>query len=292
MGISSRKHLFWTKNNLIAINAVANNSDGVALLNQLQALGLQHGKAYGRRVFGFIPADKIGELKNVSTLQFASEARKPLHRTGSVTSQGDKAMRADIARQTLGLTGQGSKIGVISDSYDALEGAAGGVASGDLPAGVHVLDDYLFPDGTDEGRAMAEIVHDVAPGANIAFNTAYFGQEGFAEGIINLAKAGCNIIVDDIIYFDEPMFQDGIIAQAVNKVTKDYNVAYFSAAGNKCPVNSYEAAFKNSGKLISDPFYGGLGIAHDFGGGVTTQKITIPAFWCIPGQYSVVRFIL
>src|SRR3712207_8995845 len=37
----------------------------------------------------------------------------------------------------------------------------------------------------------------------------------FAKGILDLQKAGCNIITDDIAYFAEPMFQDGIIAQAV-----------------------------------------------------------------------------
>jgi hypothetical protein len=63
---------------------------------------------------------------------------------------------------------------------------------------------------------MAEIVHDVAPGAKIAFHTANLGQAGFASGIGKLADAGWNIIVDDVIYFAEPMFQDGIIAQAVD----------------------------------------------------------------------------
>ena len=38
------------------------------------------------------------------------------------------------------------------------------------------------------------------------------------QGIIELADAGADVIVDDVIYFAEPMFQDGIIAQAVDMV--------------------------------------------------------------------------
>ena len=78
---------------------------------------------------------------------------------------------------------------------------------------------------------MAEIVHDVAPGAEIAFNTADFGQAAFAQGIVDLSNIGCQVIVDDIYYLAEPYFQDGIIAQAIDKVVKE-GVTYFSAAGN------------------------------------------------------------
>ena len=41
----------------------------------------------------------------------------------------------------------------------------------------------------------------------------------FANGIVELATvAGADVIVDDVIYFAEPMFQDGVIAQAVDSV--------------------------------------------------------------------------
>ncbi len=39
------------------------------------------------------------------------------------------------------------------------------------------------------------------------------------------------MIVDDVVYFEEPFFQDGPVAVAVDKVAAD-GVAYFSAAGN------------------------------------------------------------
>ena len=70
----------------------------------------------------------------------------------------------------------------------------------------------------DEGRAMLQIVHDVAPGADLAFHTAYTGFAGFANGIVDLANAGARVIADDVIYLGEPMFMDGVIAQAVDQI--------------------------------------------------------------------------
>lgn len=109
---------------------------------------------------------------------------------GRTTTQGDRALRADAARSKYGLSGRGVKVGILSDSYNNLGGAAAGVASNDLPrGGVEVLED-LPGSGTDEGRGMAEIVHDVAPGAAIAFHIAFLGQADFAQGIEDLQRAG------------------------------------------------------------------------------------------------------
>ncbi len=255
----------------IAIEAVASNMNGQALLKALERLGLRDGKAHKGMVFGYMPIDKLEELANVSELGYARPFVKPATNAGSVTSQGDRALRSDIARQTYNVTGAGSKVGVLSDSYNFRGGAAAGVASGDLPAaGVQVLADYSLNNPTDEGRAMAEIVHDVAPGAAIAFNTAFGGQVGFANGIKALAAAGCNIIVDDVIYFAEPFFMDGIVAQAVDEVVNNNQVTYFSSAGNQAR-SSYQAGFVNSGQIIP-----GYGEAHNFGGGDIRQTITIP----------------
>ena len=100
---------------------------------------------------------------------------------------------------------------MLSDSFNCSGNGsyAADQASGDLPAGVNILDDTAFPRG-NEGRAMAQIVHDVAPGAGLAFHTAFNGEADFAQGIRDLAAAGSSVIVDDIIYFAELMFQDAL----------------------------------------------------------------------------------
>ncbi|HVH72234.1 MAG TPA: hypothetical protein VNB49_14140 [Candidatus Dormibacteraeota bacterium] len=52
--------------------------------------------------------------------------------------------------------------------------AAQDVATGDLPAGMAVLQGKLaaLSPGTGEGRAMFRLVHRIAPGAGLGFATA------------------------------------------------------------------------------------------------------------------------
>ncbi|HEY9725148.1 MAG TPA: S8 family serine peptidase, partial [Chroococcales cyanobacterium] len=143
------------------------------------------------------------------------------------------------ARATYGVNGAGVKVGVLSDSYDYLGGAATDIANGDLPAdGVTLVGGgdlkgrlARLSDAQDEGRAMLQIIHDLAPGAKLYFATGSNSEADFANNVRALRQAGCDIIVDDIAYFAEPVFQDGIVAQAVNEVTAN-GALYFSAAGN------------------------------------------------------------
>src|SRR4029079_15211899 len=102
----------------------------------------------------------------------------------------------------------------------------------------------------DEGRAMAQIVHDLAPKARIGFATAQGGEVNFANHIRALAgltgarrrRAGfkADVIVDDVVYHVEPFFQDGIVAQAVDEVAAA-GVSYFSSAGNRPSTMAYDS---------------------------------------------------
>ncbi len=173
--------------------------------------------------------------------------------------QGDIALQSDLARQKFAVDGTGITIGVVSDSYNALADPAnlGTTGAGldqascdpffvndcDLPRGINVLADDPF--GTDEGRAMLQILHDVAPGADLAFSTAGNSEVQMAEAIRRLRDAGSDVIVDDIGFITEPFFEDGIISRAVDEVAND-GVVYTSAAGNE-GTNSYESEFVDSG---------------------------------------------
>lgn len=93
---------------------------------------------------------------------------------------------------------------------------------------------------------MAQIVHDLAPGATISFATALGGEAQMATNIRTLASNGATVIVDDVSYLAEPVFQEGVVGKAVADVSAD-GVAYFSSAGNSNVVvggrnvGSYEA---------------------------------------------------
>lgn len=179
-------------------------------------------------------------------------------------SEGVGQLLAADARGKYGVDGSGVTVGVLSDSYDKATTASDGsplathagddVESGDLPgpangcsgqaAPVDVLQDFPSSAAGDEGRAMLQIVHDVAPGADLAFATAFLSELSFAQNIEALEKpvgaggAGAKVIVDDVFWFEEPFFQDGPIAAAVSKVVGK-GAAYFSAAGNN---NLFEGA--------------------------------------------------
>ncbi len=271
----SRNPLARIGDGYVVIDAVA-AGDPQALAADLEQLGLKDTALFGRMVSGRLPIAAIPGLKNLTSLKFARPAYAMTH-SGSVDSQGDVAMRSDLARTLFGVDGTGVTVGTLSDSFDCLGGAAAGVASGDLPAGITVLEEGLCQFGTDEGRGMMELIHDVAPGATQSFHTASLGEAGFAQGIVDLANAGAHVINDDVLLLTEPMFQDGIIAQAVNQV-KAMGVAYFSSAGNQAR-QSYESPFRSSGQVVDIGF--GPEEFHDFDPDPMTtdvcQQITVPA---------------
>jgi Subtilase family len=246
----------------VVVDAVA-SGDVHALQADLEALGMQGAVVFGRIVSGQLPIAAIEDMAALASLQFARPAYATTN-VGLVTSQGGQAMRADVARATFGVDGTGVTVGVLSDSFDCLGGAAADVSSDDLSPATVIQE---LPDcrgGTDEGRAMLQLVHDVAPGASLAFATAFIGQASFASNILALQAAGSHVIVDDVIYFAEPMFQDGIIAQAVDTV-KRAGVPYFSSAGN-ANRQSYASSFRAGSFFADSAFPSAAGAPHFFGG--------------------------
>ena len=244
-----------TEDGEIWIEAIVKNSHDVdTLQDELLKLGFEPHATFGKVTSGTLPMTAIGGLDTIESLQFARPVMAPITSVGSVTSQGDQSIGSDIVRDQLGYDGEGIKVGVLSDSFNRLNGAAAGIASGDLPGAanpngfttpVEVLSElalFSLAPPTDEGRAMLEIVHDVAPAADLSFASAFNGgTAGFASAITSLADAGSDVIVDDVIIFAEPWFQDGLVSQAVDSVV-ERGVSYFSAAGNQAN-NSFEANF-------------------------------------------------
>ena len=203
---------------------------------------------------------------------------KPVHNVGLVTSQGinqHRVNRINTLYNTLSKSnydGTGMSIGVMSDSFNSQPSEEGGtttaqadVASGDLPGTgnttnsqpVVVLQDYNpTPGATNEGRAMCQVVADMAPKARIAFASADLGELTFANNIRALGgltgftfpdatQQGFkgDVVCDDVSYLDEPIFQDGIVAQGVNDVVKA-GVTYCSSAANNWGTDGYAATFR------------------------------------------------
>jgi len=241
-------------------------------------------------VEGYLPIDQLDAAAALvpGGILGIRPSLRPITRVGSVTSEADVVLQTNRVRAALpvGYDGSGVKIGVLSDSYNALGGAAAGVASGDLPTGLQVLDEIDFlGDGTDEGRAMVELIHDCAPGSPIAFASAFNGELEFALNIVALFNAGCRVICDDVGYLDEPYFQDGIISQSVTQVTNS-GAVYFAAAGNQASLSYESAAYAETS--IAAPVDGYTDQWFDFdptSGADATQRITMRR-----GQYLLLAF--
>ena len=270
----------------VTVEAVAAEAPA-QLLGALRRLGLEDGAAAGNLVSGRLPIEALREAAQLSSLRGMQPSYMRTH-VGGVESEADTSHSVVQVREERGVDGTDQKICALSDSYNndgaAATTAADDIASGDLPGEgnplgnttpIDVLDDGVTDDVSDEGRAMLQLIHDIAPGAELGFHTAFKGIPNFAEGIRELSDSGCTVIVDDVGSSFEPFYQDGPISNAVDDVVENDGVPYFSSAGNDGQ-NSYEAPFRNSGEpgIISSS-----SVRHNFATDTTDtrQAITIQA---------------
>ncbi|MGC4748422.1 S8 family serine peptidase [Micromonospora sp. DT201] len=255
----------------VLIDAPVSELDAIASWPEVRRVKVPSGfqtsrtDAPGRRVeIGSEAKDQTAE--RIATALRAAPVSVGAVSQGPVVSEGDRAHAADTARSKYKVTGVGVKVCAISDGVLSLGNS---VASGELPGDVDVLPGQAGQG--DEGTAMLEIIHDLAPSAKLGFATAYETEESFADNIRSLRfSAHCDIIVDDILYFHEAAFQDGVVAQAVSQVIAD-GAFYFSSAGNDGntidgTTGNYEADFVNSGQRVDTS-----GRLHDFDPGPGVQ---------------------
>ncbi len=226
---------------------------------------------------------------------------RPVIGQGSVETEGNVTHRAVDARGAFGVDGSPLKIGVLSDGVTS---KALSQATGDLPPNCGAPPCLTVLTGQagagDEGTAMLEIIHDMAPGASLYFATANNSITSFAANIRALRTAGCDIIVDDVFYFVESPFQDGqtaavvsttqggVVTQAVNDVVAA-GALYFSAAGDNGNLGAgtsgtYEGDFVAQASASPLP----TGNVHNFGSGNGFDTITSPGeqvvglYWADP----------
>ena len=303
----------------VSIDAIA-TGDPQALKTSLQNLGLRDAAVFSNDVGGWLPVDQLANASSLAGLHFA-RAAMPRTRSSVVATQGDFVQETSVVRAAYpALTGAGVTVGVLSDSFNCFAQYAGKVsASGSngyapfgftatyaddqepssgeaastaaLPAGVNVVEeatclDYGAPEQlpfTDEGRGILQIIHAVAPGAGLAFYTAVNSEADFANGITKLASAGAKVIDDDVGYPDEPFFQDGLVAQAINTVEAE-GVAYFSSAGN-----DGRQSYENTTPSFATPGTGAQSneklLNFDPSGATTTTTLPLDIPQLFPGEF-------
>jgi hypothetical protein len=250
-----------------------------------------------RAIRASLPLENIESLAERSDVQFIKPAVRA--HTNVVAREGDIAHMADIVQLNFNVRGAGVKIGVISnsidDGYGALDAAyaSGAIARGKLSV---LPGQEGGPTDSGEGLAMAQIIHAIAPEAELIFATGDGGggPEVMRANILELARRGCQIIVDDLTYPDESPFQDGPISLAVNQVS-EAGVLYFSSARNSGSAKhgtsgTWEGDFRDGGPAGAQfGAAGPNGRVHVFTGGITLNTVTqarpgdhVNLFWADP----------
>lgn len=194
--------LLWKDSNKLLVTVLATGEGAEQLLQQtFDAFLFEKTGCSTFRCSGYLPMDAFLEFEAQNEVKAVCPSLAFTNQAGSVVTQAFESLRVDLVRMdNPSLDGSGLSIGVMSNSFNNLGGYAADVDSNDLPSDVTVvLDQFGDPNRfNDEGRAMAQLIHDLAPGAKIFFRTALRGSEDFAIGIQQLADLGCDVIVDDL----------------------------------------------------------------------------------------------
>jgi hypothetical protein len=243
--------------------------------------------APARRVQARVPPGRLRAVASLGFVTFVRLPDYARPAAGAVRTEGDAIHLSDVARAEFGVDGAGVRVGVISDGIRGVFDtnctmcgalAGGALATGDLPASVGTrtaggtlvtvtggMSAQSFQAGGDledrrppsqpcafegagaEGTALAEIVHDVAPGARLAFANAGTSLEFNAA--VNALSAANDVVVDDLSFFGEPADGRSLVstntAAALNLPANRIRT-YVTSAGNAAD-NHYFGPFVDSG---------------------------------------------
>ncbi|HZY32040.1 MAG TPA: S8 family serine peptidase [Candidatus Methylomirabilis sp.] len=207
-----------------------------------------------RLVQGWVSSTQLQDVAGLPGVRFIDLPNYGVTNTGSVTTEGDGVIRADQLR-AIGVTGSGVKVGVISDGINGLTSS---ITSSDLPASgvtmpaapltgggisldsplpgatVFTLTPMGRPDLTtgSEGRAMLEIIHDVAPGAQLFFAPGFTSSLGFQRAVRWLVAQGVKVVADDVVHFNAGPYDGTSVVSQEAAAAVANGSSYFVAVGN------------------------------------------------------------
>lgn len=267
----ARQRQLLTDDNQIRVTLVLDTVDSAALVAELQKIGVTVRGTYQDLIDISIPLelivqtaqsdepgkifDQITQLEHVLNLQLPSPGKpnansRPAKSTAGflqpvepVSSEGVTAIGAD-RWQSAGYTGQGIKIGILDQGFDGYRNLLGR----ELPFKVNprsfVPGIDVDQTGIAHGTAVAEVIHDVAPDAELYL--AYYdgGDVSMGNAVEWLLQQGVNIISHSAGGLAAPMDGTGRDAELV-KLAADSGVLWINSAGNN-GTQHYRAAFTDT----------------------------------------------
>ena len=199
-------------------------------------------------IAGWVRESDLQALALMETVVFVQTVDPPRFRAGSAQTEGDALHRGPEARSApLSLNGTGIKVGVISNGVTSLAAAQG---TGDLPMNVMVLG---IGSG-DEGTAMLEIIHDMAPGADLYFAPSGSDRTSFGNAVAALHAHGCQIICDDLGWYLDPYFEHSPTGQMIGNLQSIRDYLHVSAAGNDAQLHHQQVFTDGNADGWHDPY--------------------------------------
>ncbi len=160
-----------------------------------------------------------------------------------ITSEGVKVIGAD-KWQTAGYTGKGMKIGILDQGFDGYRDLLGRELPANVKAQSFVPGIEIDQTGVSHGAAVAEVIHDVAPDAELYL--AYYdgGDVSMGNAVEWLLQQGVQIISHSAGGLAAPMDGTGRDDELV-KLAADNGVLWINSAGNN-GTQHYGAAYTDT----------------------------------------------
>lgn len=251
----ARKRGILNDNNEVRMTLELDTTDTNELVASLEEHGINVTTVSGNMVDISIPlavidasmaSDQPGRIfMDISGLEHIIRLRLPqvgIHDVGSVETEGVAVIGADVW-QAAGITGKGVKVGVLDVGFDKYKSLLGS----DLPANVlarsFIADTEIDQTGTEHGSAVAEIIHDIAPDAELVF-AAYQTLAEKQVAVDWLVSQGVDMISSSTGMIFGPRDDTGPAAQMVDQVVAR-GVLWVNSSGNT-GTSHYRAKFTDT----------------------------------------------
>jgi len=160
-----------------------------------------------------------------------------------VTSEGVKVIGAE-KWHAAGYTGQGMKIAILDQGFDGYRDLLGRELPSSVTAKSFVPGIEVDQTGVSHGAAVAEVIHDVAPDAELYLVYYDGGDVSMGNAVEWMLQQGVNIISHSAGGLAAPMDGTGRDAELV-KLAADNDVLWINSAGNN-GTQHYRAAYTDT----------------------------------------------
>jgi subtilisin family serine protease len=186
----------------VAITLILDTAENATLVAQLENVGVTVASAYQDRVNVAVPValieaqlqsdepgaifDRLTELEHVISVQLPEQR---IHNGSTIPGEGVAVIGADAWHQA-GITGAGLRVGVLDLGFANYEDLLGEELPNDVPLATF----GWYDDAEVHGTACAEIVHEVAPDAELFFAWYDGSDAAMGEAVDWLLDQGVDII--------------------------------------------------------------------------------------------------